>query len=86
MLPGLLQRLVACADEPTRLLSMGEMGRCECVEALVPRLGKTLELADAGGDARCTSGCGTGTREMRLKPEPAAFGLTCEVDADAPRW
>lgn len=35
-LPGLLQRLVACAEDPSKLLSMGEMGRCEVVEATVP--------------------------------------------------
>ena len=74
VLPGLLQRLVACADEPSRLLSIGEMGRCEVVDAAVPRRRNPADVAAVmGGEASWTSVVGTSTREMRLARSDGGF-------------
>ena len=62
---GLLHRLVALAELPSRLLSMGEMGRV--VDAAVPRRGNAMDGAEAGGESSEVSVFGTATRETFLK-------------------
>ena len=73
---GLLQRLVACAEEPARLLSIGEIGSCDTPDTVVPRRTKMLDVSDAGGEAICFSVVGTGTRDIRL----------ARASTEAPFW
>ena len=75
MLPGLLHRLVAWAEVPSKLLSIGEIGRCEVVDAAVARRGNWLVADDGGGEASWTSVVGTGTRETRFAASDEAAAL-----------
>lgn len=65
-LPGLLHKLVALAEVPSRLLSIGETGSCKLVDAAVARRGKAIEGAVNGGESNLVSRVGTGTRETFL--------------------
>ncbi len=65
---GLLHKLVAFAEVPSKLLSMGEMGF-----ELAPRCAKVLVAAEAGGESNLSSVVGTGTREIFLSSLLDAF-------------